>query len=65
MRFPNIYGETVLDRPASRVVSIWYTTQNALLALGVAPVGIGYWFGDNHYGVWPWARAQLGNKSRN
>lgn len=62
IRFPNIYGETVLDRPASRVVSIGYTTQDPLLALGVVPVGIRYWFGDTPYGVWPWAQAQLGNE---
>ncbi|WP_445681350.1 ABC transporter substrate-binding protein [Radicibacter daui] len=58
--FPNAFGTTVLSRPVQRVVSIGYTTQDALLALGIVPVGIREWFGDQPYGVWPWARAQLG-----
>ncbi|MGY9045704.1 hypothetical protein P775_13420 [Puniceibacterium antarcticum] len=60
LRFAHVYGETVLAKPAQRVVSIGYSTQDPLLALGVVPVGIRYWFGDFPYGVWPWAQGALG-----
>ncbi|MCT4371940.1 ABC transporter substrate-binding protein [Yangia mangrovi] len=60
LRLENSYGETVLPAPAKRVVSLGYNTQDALLALGVVPVGIRYWYGDYPYGVWPWAQELLG-----
>jgi iron complex transport system substrate-binding protein len=56
-----MFGTTVLSRPAQRVVSIGYTTQDTLLALGIVPVGIRDWFGDQPFGVWPWARSYLGS----
>lgn len=59
LRFPHAFGVTVLPRPARRVVSLGYSTQDSLLALGVVPVGIRYWFGDQPYGVWPWAAPYL------
>lgn len=60
LRIENTFGETVLPGPATRVVSLGYNTQDALLALGVVPVGIRYWYGDHPYGVWPWAQHLLG-----
>lgn len=59
LRFRHAFGETVLPGPASRVVSLGYTTQDALLALGVVPLGIRDWYGDRPYGVWPWAEPLL------
>ncbi|NDW01126.1 iron-siderophore ABC transporter substrate-binding protein [Salipiger sp. PrR002] len=61
LRFDNVYGETQLPAPAKRVVSLGYNTHDALLALGVVPVGIRYWYGDYPYGVWPWAQDLLGS----
>lgn len=61
LRFTHVYGETVLEKPATRVVSLGFTTQDALLALGTPPVGIRKWFGDMPYAVWPWAQAYLGD----
>ena len=49
------WGEAVLPRPARRIVSLGYTTQDTVLALGLMPVAIRYWFGDMPFGVWPWA----------
>ncbi|MCA0938799.1 ABC transporter substrate-binding protein [Salipiger pacificus] len=60
LRFEHAYGETVLTSPASRVVSLGYTSQDSLLALGVIPQAIRYWYGDHPYGVWPWAQPRLG-----
>ncbi len=61
LRFAHAYGETVLPRPARRVVSLGYDTQDALLALGVVPVAIRYWYGSYPHGVWPWAQDRLGS----
>ncbi|MGI9123773.1 MAG: ABC transporter substrate-binding protein, partial [Mycobacterium sp.] len=43
-----------------RVVSAGLTEQDDLLALGVVPVAVTNWFGDQPFGVWPWARNRLG-----
>ncbi len=61
LRFTHAFGETVLPRPAERIVSLGYNTQDTVLAFGVAPVGIRYWYGDYPHGVWPWAQKQLGD----
>lgn len=61
LRFEHVFGETVLPGPARRVVSLGYTTQDALLALGIAPVAIRQWFGNYSFGVWPWAQPLLGD----
>jgi len=61
LRFVHAYGETVLAQPARRVVSLGYTSQDTLLALGVAPVAVRKWFGSMPYGVWPWAQSLLGD----
>ncbi|WP_241565279.1 iron-siderophore ABC transporter substrate-binding protein [Paenirhodobacter populi] len=61
LRFAHAYGEAVLPRPARRVVSLGYNTQDALLAIGVVPVGIRHWYGNYPDGVWPWAQPLLGD----
>ncbi len=61
LRFEHVYGETVLSKPAERVVSLGYNVHDALLALDVVPVGIRQWFGNQPYGVWPWAQSRLGD----
>jgi iron complex transport system substrate-binding protein len=59
--FPSAFGVTKLQGPVQRVVSLGYTTQDALLALGIVPVGIRDWFGNQPFGVWPWAKSYLGD----
>ena len=61
IRIPHVFGETVLKAPAQRVVSLGFTMHDTLLALDVVPVATRYWFGDQPYGVWPWAKAKLGD----
>ncbi|WP_375691065.1 iron-siderophore ABC transporter substrate-binding protein [Pseudooceanicola sp. LIPI14-2-Ac024] len=61
LRFEHAFGETVLKAPARRVVSLGYNTQDTLLALGVVPQAIRYWYGDYPHGVWPWAQEALGD----
>ncbi|MGE7370688.1 ABC transporter substrate-binding protein [Neorhizobium sp. NPDC001467] len=60
IRFEHAFGTTVLEKPATRVVSIGYNTQDPLLALGTPPVGIREWFGGQPHAVWPWAQSYLG-----
>ena len=40
------YGETTIEKAPERVVCVGLTDQDTLMALGVVPVGITYWFGD-------------------
>lgn len=55
------FGTTIIPREPSRVVTIGYSEQDAVLALGVKPVAVRDWFGDQPYAVWPWAREALGD----
>jgi iron complex transport system substrate-binding protein len=55
------YGSTTIDRAPKRVVSVGFTDQDFLLTLGVVPVGIRDWYGDQPRAVWPWARDALGD----
>jgi iron complex transport system substrate-binding protein len=56
----HIFGETTIAEPPKRVVSAGLTGQDDLLALGVVPVAVTNWFGDQPFGVWPWAQPKLG-----
>ncbi|MEZ0356094.1 iron ABC transporter substrate-binding protein [Mycobacterium sp. ENV421] len=57
----HIFGETTISAPPKRVVSAGFTEQDDLLAVGVVPIAVTNWFGDQPFGVWPWARAKLGS----
>ncbi len=48
------YGSTTINAAPQRVVSIGYTEQDALLALGVTPVAVRYWYGEED-AILPWA----------
>ncbi|OBI21705.1 iron ABC transporter substrate-binding protein [Mycobacterium sp. E2462] len=56
----HLFGETVIKEPPKRVVSAGYTEQDDLLAVGVVPVAVTNWFGDQPFAVWPWAAQKLG-----
>jgi iron complex transport system substrate-binding protein len=55
------FGETTIPQPPKRVVSAGFTGQDDLLALGIVPVAMTNWFGDQPFGVWPWAQPKLGS----
>jgi iron complex transport system substrate-binding protein len=57
----HVFGETTVPEPPKRVVSAGFTGQDDLLALGVVPIAVTNWFGDQPFAVWPWARDKLGN----
>ncbi len=49
------YGTTVIAREPVRVVTLGLSDHDAVLALGLTPVGAVDWFGERPFGVWPWA----------
>jgi iron complex transport system substrate-binding protein len=53
------FGSTAIEAEPERVVSLGYTEQDPLLALGVTPVAVREWFGEQPYAVWPWAQDEL------
>lgn len=55
------FGETTVPAPPTRVVSAGFTEQDSLLAVGVVPIAVTNWWGDQPFAVWPWARPQLGS----
>ena len=55
------YGTTTIESRPLRIVTVGLTDQDALLALGVVPVGTTEWFGGHPGAVWPWAQDELGD----
>ncbi|MDY7102111.1 MAG: ABC transporter substrate-binding protein [Actinomycetota bacterium] len=55
------HGETTIESRPERVVTVGLRDQDAVLAMGVAPVGIQDWFGEQPHAVWPWAQDELGD----
>ncbi len=54
------FGETTIAAPPKRVVSAGFTEQDDLLAVGVVPIAVTNWWGDQPFAVWPWAQPKLG-----
>lgn len=60
MTITHLFGQTVIKQPPKRVVSAGYTEQDDLLAVGIVPIAVTNWFGDQPFAVWPWAQPKLG-----
>jgi iron complex transport system substrate-binding protein len=60
VKVTHLFGQTVIKEPPKRVVSAGYTEQDDLLAVGVVPIAVTNWFGDQPFSVWPWAQPKLG-----
>ncbi|AUI58653.1 iron-siderophore ABC transporter substrate-binding protein [Amycolatopsis sp. BJA-103] len=54
------YGSTTITQEPKRVVTVGLTEQDALLALGVVPVGVTEWLGKFPGTIAPWATDKLG-----
>jgi iron complex transport system substrate-binding protein len=52
-------GSTVIPAEPRRVVSLGYTDQDTILALGVVPVAIREFSGNRPSATWPWASDRL------
>lgn len=59
MTIDHKFGTTVIEEPPIRIASVDYAGADDLLALGVQPVAIRYWYGDFEQVVWPWAEPFL------
>ncbi|MEA2268494.1 MAG: iron-siderophore transport system substrate-binding protein [Solirubrobacteraceae bacterium] len=55
------FGETTVTKAPKRVVVVGLREQDALLALGVVPVGTTEWFGKHPGAIFPWAEEALGD----
>jgi len=53
------YGSTTITETPQRVVAIGYTEQDYLLAVGVTPVAVRYWYGDETDAIFPWAQDKV------
>ena len=58
------YGSTTIEKPPERVVVAGLREQDALLALGVVPVGTTEWYGEHPGAIFPWADEALGDAPR-
>src|SRR5690348_807829 len=54
-------GETVIEEEPERVVVVGLTEQDILLELGVTPVAVTEWYGEQPHATWPWAQELLGD----
>ena len=54
------FGSTTVKAAPERVVTVGYTDQDATLALGVVPVGVGDFLGGYDWRKRPWAQEALG-----
>jgi iron complex transport system substrate-binding protein len=55
------YGETTIEAEPKRVLALGYNEQDAILALGIKPIAVRYWFGEEPHAVFPWAQDELGD----
>lgn len=55
------FGSVTIPAEPKRVIVVGYSEQDAILALGVTPIAVRDWFGDQPYGIWPWSQAALGD----
>ncbi|MEW2635625.1 iron-siderophore ABC transporter substrate-binding protein [Streptomyces sp. NPDC048389] len=55
------YGSTTIDAEPKKVVTLGLSDQDAVLALGIKPVGSVDWFKEDPYGKWPWAKDKWGD----
>lgn len=53
------YGKTTVESEPKRVVTVGYTDQDAVLAVGVVPVGVGDFLGGYDWRKRPWAQDAL------
>lgn len=57
------FGTTVVPEEPQRIVIAGLTEQDAVLALGYAPIATTEWFGEQPGAIWPWARAAMGEQN--
>lgn len=53
------FGPVTIAEKPERVATIGYAGGDDLLALGIQPVALRYWYGDQAGALWPWAAPLL------
>lgn len=54
------FGTTEITEEPRRVVALGYQEHDPILALGVTPIAVRYWFGDESDVIFPWAEDEAG-----
>jgi iron complex transport system substrate-binding protein len=54
-------GTTEIPAAPQRVVTVGFSDQDPVLAMGVRPVAVTDWYGGHPYATWPWAQDELGD----
>jgi iron complex transport system substrate-binding protein len=54
------FGSTTIPAEPQRVIALGYSEVDPLLALGVVPIAVRDWFGEQPDAVWPWSQERLG-----
>lgn len=49
------FGSTTITQAPQRVITLGFTEQDPVLALGIQPIAIRYWYGDENNAIFPWA----------
>ena len=55
------YGSSTVPSEPTRVVSIGFSDQDFILALGVQPIAVREWYGEQPFATWRWAQDELGD----
>lgn len=55
------YGATTIAEEPERVLSLGYQEHDTIFALGVEPIAVRYWYGDEDDAVFPWAEEAAGD----
>jgi iron complex transport system substrate-binding protein len=55
------HGSTEVTEAPERVVTVGYSDQDYVLALGVRPVAVTDWYGEKEFATWEWAQDELGD----
>jgi iron complex transport system substrate-binding protein len=58
------FGRTPIKSEPKRIVVVGLVEQDALLSIGVVPVGTTEWFGEQPGAIWPWATGKLGGAAK-
>ncbi|QFT62874.1 ABC transporter substrate-binding protein [Roseivivax sp. THAF30] len=53
------FGQAVIETEPDRVASLDFSGADDLLALGIQPVALRYWYGAFEGPLWPWAAPEL------
>jgi ABC-type Fe3+-hydroxamate transport system substrate-binding protein len=58
------FGSATIKSEPKRIVVVGLVEQDALLSVGVVPVGTTEWFGEQPGAIWPWATGKLGGAAK-